>query len=47
MVLGELWWLSDLADDCAANGVYEAFLVSAPMNAPRGIGSTANAVAIR
>jgi kynurenine formamidase len=47
MALGELWWLDDLAADCAADGVYEAFLVSAPMNAPGGIGSTANAVAIK
>jgi kynurenine formamidase len=47
MALGELWWLSDLAGDCAAGGGYEMFLVSAPMNAPGGIGSPANAVAIK
>jgi kynurenine formamidase len=47
LALGELWWLADLADDCAADGVYEMFLVSAPMNAPGGIGSPANAVAIK
>jgi kynurenine formamidase len=47
MALGELWWLADLAADCAADGVYEAFLVSAPFNAPGGIGSPANAVAIK
>jgi kynurenine formamidase len=47
MALGELWWLADLAGDCAADGIYEMFLVSAPMNAPGGIGSTANAVAIK
>jgi kynurenine formamidase len=47
MALGELWWLDDLAADCAADGSYEAFFVSAPMNAPGGIGSTANAVAIK
>jgi kynurenine formamidase len=47
MALGELWWLDDLAADCAADGVWEAFFVSAPMNAPGGIGSTANAVAIK
>jgi len=47
MALGELWWLTDLASDCAADGVYEMFLVSAPMNAPGGIGSPANAVAIK
>jgi kynurenine formamidase len=47
MALGELWWLKDLADSCAADGVYESFLVSVPMNAPGGIGSTANAMAIK
>jgi kynurenine formamidase len=47
MALGELWWLADLAADCAADGVYEAFLVSAPFNAPGGIGSPANAVAMK
>jgi hypothetical protein len=47
MALGELWWLADLARDCAADGVYEMFLVSAPLNAPGGIGSPANAVAIK
>jgi len=47
MALGELWWLADLAQDCAADGIYEMFLVSAPMNATGGIGSPANAVAIK
>ena len=47
MALGELWWLKDLADDCAADGVYESFLVSSPMHAPGGIGSPANATAIK
>jgi kynurenine formamidase len=47
MALGELWWLADLAADCAADGVYECFLASAPLNAPGGIGSTASALAIK
>jgi kynurenine formamidase len=47
MALGELWWLKDLADSCADDGVYESFLVSVPMNAPGGIGSPANATAIK
>jgi len=47
MALGELWWLSDLARSSAADGIYEMFLVSAPLNAPGGIGSPANAVAIK
>ena len=47
MALGELWWLKDLADSSAADGVHESFLVSVLMNAPGGIGSPANAVAIK
>jgi kynurenine formamidase len=47
MALGELWWTEDLAADCAADGVYEAMLSSAPMNGPGGIGSPANALALK
>jgi kynurenine formamidase len=47
MALGELWWLRQLAEDCAADGVYEAFLSSAPLHLPGGIGSPANAIAIK
>lgn len=47
MALGEFWWTDDLAADCAEDGRYEAFLASAPMNAPGGIGSPANALAIK
>ena len=48
MALGELWWLSStVVAICAADDVYEMFLVSTPMNAPGGIGSPANAVAIK
>jgi hypothetical protein len=47
MALGELWVLDELADHCAADGVWEFFLVSAPMNQPGGIGSPANALAIK
>jgi kynurenine formamidase len=47
MALGELWWTEDLAADCAEDGVYEVFLVSAPLHAPGGIGSPPNAIAIK
>jgi kynurenine formamidase len=47
MALGELWSLDALAADCAADGVYECFLTSAPLNAPGGIGSPPNAIAIK
>jgi kynurenine formamidase len=44
MALGELWWLHDLAADCAATGVYQGLLVSAPTPAPGGIASAPNAM---
>jgi kynurenine formamidase len=47
MALGELWWLDDLADDCAQDGVYECMLTSAPMHAKGGIGSPPNALALK
>jgi hypothetical protein len=47
MAIGELWDLSRLAADCGADGRYEAFLVSAPLNKTGGIGSPPNAIALK
>ena len=47
MPIGELWSLDDLAADCAADGVYEFMLTSAPLNVPGGVGSPPNALAIK
>ena len=47
MALGELWQIGDLAEDCAKDGVYEFLLVSAPQSIAGGIGSAANAIAIK
>lgn len=47
IMLGELWWLDELAADCRADLKYECFVVSAPLNVPRGIGSPANALAFK
>ena len=47
MGIGELWWLHDLVEDCREDGRLEALLVSAPMHARGGIGSPANALAIK
>jgi kynurenine formamidase len=47
LAIGELWWLDELAEACAADGIYEMFLTSAPLNAPGGIGSPPNAIAIK
>ena len=45
--IGELWDLEALAADCAADGVYEFMLTSAPLNMPGGVGSPPNALAIK
>lgn len=47
VAIGELWWLSDLAADCATDGRHEFLLTSAPLNLPGGIGSPANALALK
>jgi hypothetical protein len=47
MNLGEMWDLEALAADCAEDGVYEFMLTSAPLNLPGGIGSPANAIAVK
>lgn len=47
MAIGELFWLEELADDCAADGVHEFLLTSAPLNTVGGFGSTANALAVK
>ncbi len=47
MPIGEMWYLDDLAADCAQDGVYEFLLTSAPLNIPGGVGSPPNALAIK
>ena len=47
MAVGELWWLHDLAMSCRQDSRYEVFLTSAPIALSAGIGSPANALAIR
>lgn len=47
MPLGEFWDLEGLAADCAADGVYEFMLTGAPLHLPGGVGSPANAYAIK
>ena len=45
--LGEMWDLDALAADCAADGRYECFFTSAPLNLPAGVASPPNALAIK
>lgn len=47
MVLGELFDLERLAGACAADGRYDFQFVSAPLHLVGGVGSPANAVAVR
>lgn len=47
MVVGELLDFERLASLCAEDEVWEFLFVAAPMNLPGGVGSPANAVAIR
>lgn len=45
--IGEMWDLDGLAADCAADGRYAGLLTAAPLNLHGGIGSTANALAVK
>jgi hypothetical protein len=45
--LGEMFFLDDLAADCADDGRYEFFFTSAPLHLPHGVASPPNALAIK
>jgi kynurenine formamidase len=47
LCMGEMFKLDELAEDCAADGVYEFFFSSKPLNLLGGVGSPANALAIK
>jgi kynurenine formamidase len=47
MIIGELWKLDVLAEDCAADGVYEFLLTAKPLNLKGGVGSPPNALAVK
>jgi kynurenine formamidase len=47
LLLGELFDLDALAADCAEDGVYECFLVAAPLPVVNGVGSPLNPIAIK
>lgn len=47
LMLGEIWYLDELAADCAADGVYEFLLVAPPLVIPRAVGSPVNPQAIK
>ena len=45
--LGEIWWLEELADDCAQDGTYEFFICAPPLNIPGAVGSPLNPIAVK
>ncbi len=47
LLLGECWKLDDLADACAADGRYAFLLIAKPLNLIGGVGSPANAMAVK
>lgn len=47
LALGELWSFDELAEDCAVDNVWEFMVVSKPLMLVGGVGSPANAVAIK
>lgn len=47
LTLGEMFDLESLADDCAADGVWEFFFTAAPLRITGGVGSPINPLAIK
>ncbi|WP_016881342.1 MULTISPECIES: cyclase family protein [unclassified Rhodococcus (in: high G+C Gram-positive bacteria)] len=47
ILLGEMWDMDDLADDCADDGVYEFQLVAPPLTFTGAVGSPVNPQAIK
>jgi len=47
LFVGEIWYLDELADDCADDGIYEFQLVAPPLNIPGAVGSPVNPQAIK
>jgi hypothetical protein len=44
---GEMFCLKELAEDCAADRIYEFFLTAPPLNITGGTGSPINPLAIK
>lgn len=47
ITMGEIFYLKELAEDCAADGVYEFFFCAPPLNIPGATGSPINPQAIK
>jgi hypothetical protein len=47
MTMGEIFYLKDLAEDCAADGVYEFMFVAPAIPITGAVGSPTNPLAIK
>jgi kynurenine formamidase len=47
LLLGEMWDLDALAEDCAADGVYEFLLAAAPLKVTGAVGAPLNPLAVK
>lgn len=47
IAMGEIYYVKELAEDCAEDGVYEFFFCAPPLNLPGGCGSPVNPQAIK
>ena len=47
IILGEMWDMDDLADDCANDGIYEFLLVAPPLTFTGSVGSPVNPQVIK
>ncbi|MFE9650771.1 cyclase family protein [Streptomyces sp. NPDC006365] len=47
LLIGEMWDLDALAEDCAADGVYEFWLTAAPLPITGAVGSPVNPIAVK
>jgi kynurenine formamidase len=47
LLIGELWDLDALADDCAADGVYEFLLAAGPLKVTGAVGAPLNPLAVK
>ena len=47
ITMGEIFFVEDLADDCAEDGVYEFMFVAPPLPVTRAVGSPINPMAIK
>jgi len=47
MMLGEFWYLDELAADCAADGTYDFHIIAPPLRVTGAVGSPVNPIALK